>query len=357
MSYKSLVINLGSTSTKVAIFEDKEKKCVKDLPMPVDELANCNNNFDQYESRRKAIDDFVSSQGMEFSDFDFIASRGAGGGHQKSGAYVLDKAYAEYCYEADAAFPHPLNVGPVIAYDISTEYGIPAFTYDAPGVDEYIDYAKVTGNKNWECILGGHPLNSNAVCRKAAAELGKKYEECDFVVCHAGGGVSTSAHVKGHITDSISNAFTPDRVGCVTRGALLPFIKLCYSGRFTLPEMIKQVNGKGGFVSYLGTSNIMEVERRMKSGDEEAGFYYRSMIYALSKDIGAISVCCEGRPDGIILTGGIANSEFFVEEMKKHIAFLAPVFVYPGSLEMEALAEGCLRAFLGEEATHHYGKV
>lgn len=354
--YKILVINVGSTSTKTAVFEDGTCLYEQNLPVAREELAKCKDVFDQYGIRRKTIEDYVDSLGMKMSDFDFIASRGTGGGKQQAGAYVIDEAYLQQCHDFNATAPHPLNVGPSIAFDLAVENGVQAYVYDTEGVYEYNEYAELSGNKEWPGTIGCHTLNAKAVARKAAAELGGRYEDYNFVICHLGGGITTSIHEHGRILDSTADAYAPERSGSVPMISVIDFIKLCYSGKYSIGEMLKKEYGQGGLVSYLGTSDLVEIERRIDDGDREAEYYLNGMIYQLAKDIAAMSMVVYNRVDRIILTGGAAHSKCLVDRLTKYAETIAPVMVYPGSYEMEALAAGTLRAVKGEEPCRKFVK-
>jgi butyrate kinase len=351
--YKILVINPGSTSTKVAYYENEMQIDEKNLDVDREEIKSFKSIFDQYPMRRKAIEQYVADLGMTLGDIDIIASRGAGGGNQKAGAYMIDEAYVGHCYAFH--IPHASSLGAVIALDIMKEYNIPGFIYDADGTNEFNEYAVLSGMKEFPILPGSHTLNAKAAARKGAALLGGRYEDYNLIVCHMGGGVSTGCHDHGRLVDSTCDAFAPERSGAIPMMAAIPFTQGCFSGKYTLSQMIKMQFGEGGLVSYLGTSDLREVERRIAAGDAEAEFYYDGMIYGLAKDIAAMATVVNCKTDGIVLTGGMAYSKMLVRRLSPKVRLLAPVLVVPGSQEMEGLATGALRVIRGEEPYHRFG--
>lgn len=350
--YKILVLNLGSTSTKVAVFQNESKLSEENLEISAQELKKYRSVFDQYDIRRKAIEDYIINQKMTITDFDIIVSRGCGGGNQISGAYCIDEAYVQQCHDYET--PHPTSVGPCIAFDLAKEYGIEAYVYDAEGINEFSDFSFLSGNKDYKIIHACHILNSKAICRKEAAKMGGKYEDFNFVVCHMGGGVSVSIHERGRLVDVSADAYAPERSGGISLLAIIDYLRLCFSGEYTFEQMLKKHFSQGGLVSYLGTSDLIEVERRISEGDKKAEFYYDGMIYQLAQSIGAMCTVVDGNVDCIIMTGGMANSEKLITKLTKKVSSLARIEVYPGSFEMDSLAAGALRAARGEEPTHYF---
>lgn len=353
-THKILVINPGSTSTKLAYYEDNVCILEKNIDVEAEKIKGFQEIFDQYPLRLKQVEDFVAELGMEISDFDIIAARGGGGGHLKSGGYAINQALVDHCRAYE--IPHASSLAACIAYEFMQKYGIAGYIYDAEGVDEFNEYAKLSGWKEFPISPGGHILNAKAAARKYAEISGKAYEDLKIVVCHMGGGCNTTAHDHGRIIDSTSDAFAPERAGNMPMMGMINFIRQCFSGKYSCDEVIKMCMGRGGLVGYLGTSDMREVERRIESGDKEAALCFNAMVYWLCKDIAAMSSTMDFHIDGIVLTGGLAKSKRVVEALSRKIQKLGPVCVLPGALEMEALASGALRCYLGQEVTHLYGE-
>lgn len=351
--YKILVINMGSTSTKVAYYENEKSRCEKNLSIDKNAIAGFKSIFDQYDLRRKAILDFLDEIELDPKELDFIVSRGCGGGNQKGGAYMVNEELCDHCRNYE--IPHASSLGPVIAYDLSSELGIPAFIYDSDGVNEFHDLALLSGLKEFPIAPGSHTLNAKAAARKAAERLGGKYKDFNIVVCHLGGGSSTSIHRKGMLIDSTCDAYAAERAGGMPFLAVTGFISGCFSGKYTQGEIMKLFMGKGGLMSYLGTSDLREVENRIGKGDKEARYYFDGMVYQQSKDIAAMASVVNMDVDAIVLTGGMAHSDLLCQEIEKRVKAIAPVLRVPGSLEMDALAEGGLRVIRGEENYHLFG--
>ena len=351
--FRIFVINPGSTSTKLALFENEQ--CVLEENADIDpaRIKECKTVFDQHELRMNSITTFMQNHRIDPESIDCFAARGCGGGNQKAGAYCIDEAYMELC--RTNGIPHISNLSPILAYELAKKHGKKAFVYDAEGVNEREPLTLLSGLKEVKMNSGSHVLNAKIVARKTAEKIGKPYEEATIVVCHMGGGVSSSCHMNGRLIDSTYDSFAPERAGGIPASAALNFVNLCFSGQYTAPEIKKLLMGKGGLMSYQGVSDLREVERRIDNGDKEAEFYFNGMVLGLAKDIAAVSATAEMRVDAIALTGGMANSKRLTAELTKRIQKIADVFVFPGSYEMESLATGALRVLKGEEDYHLYG--
>ncbi|MDP4164076.1 MAG: butyrate kinase, partial [Bacillota bacterium] len=250
---------------------------------------------------------------------------------------------------------HASNLGAILAFEIASYNGIPSFIVDPVGVDEFIEESRLSGLSGIERKSQVHALNIKAVSRKIAYKLGIKLEDANFVVAHLGGGISIAAQQKGKIID-VNNAdnegpFSPERSGTLPVKQL---IHLCYSGKYSEQEMLTNITRKGGIYSYLGTKNALEAEERAIAGDGQAELVLNAMVHQIGKEIGAMATVLEGKIDGIILTGGLAHSEYIIERIQKKIGFLGQVFVVPGEEELEALAAGALRVLRGEEKAKEY---
>lgn len=349
-----LIINPGSTSTKVGYYENGAVLSERNLDLGDTSKYSKTDIFSQLEDRLRTVEDYLQEEKIDPGQLDAIASRGPGGGNFKSGAYEIDQDLVDHCYRYTT--PHASSLGPVIAKKLHDEYGTPALVYDAEGVNEFTEYAKLSGQKEWPLDAGSHTLSQKAAARETATRIGKPYEETNLIVCHMGGGVSTAAHCKGKIIDSLSNAYTPERMGGMSLMGMIRFTRACYSGQYDFSEIMKLQWGNGGLVSYLGTSDLREVEERISAGDKNAAFYFEGMAYQLAQDIGAVATILEGKVDRIVLTGGMAYSERLVSILSDKVGWIADIVVLPGSLEMISLAKGVERALSGEEPTHHFSE-
>lgn len=352
---KILVINPGSTSTKIALYENETPIFSKSLSHSADEIKKYDKISDQYEFRKKVILDSVKEFGVSLSEIDAIAGRGGNMKPVQGGTYVINEAMVEDL-RIGVMGQHASNLGGIIAYSIATELGIPSYVVDPVVVDEFEEYARISGIPEIMRKSKDHPLNQKAAARMAARELGGVYEDYNFVVAHLGGGISVGAHKKGKVVD-VNNAldgdgpFSPERSGGVPVGAL---VDMCFSGKYTKEQIKKKITGNGGLVAYLGTNDSREVQRRIKAGDEYAKLIYETMAYQIAKEIGAAAAVLKGDVNAVILTGGVAYDDEFVSWVKERVEFIAPVKVYPGENEMEALVKGVLRIFRGEEQLKIY---
>lgn len=352
--YKILVLNPGSTSTKVAYYEDSVNVCERNLDVDRAAIAGMKNIFDQMDLRKETIRNFLDEGHIRPEDLSFIVSRGGGGGNLMSGGYLIDEALVQHCYDYDT--PHASSLGPVIAYEMGKQLGIPAFIYDGEGVNEFIPEACLSGFPAFPIAPGSHTLNAKAAARIGAARLGGKLEDFNIVVCHLGGGTSTSAHCRGKLIDSTSDGYSAERAGGVPFMALIGFVAGCFSGKYTQRDILKMIMGGGGLAGYLGTSDLREVEKMVDAGDEKAKLIFDGMVYAQAKDIGAMATTMNMDVDAIVLTGGMAHSKRLVEALSARVGKIAPIIVAAGSHEMDALANGAIRLMNREEKYHKFGK-
>lgn len=352
---KILVINPGSTSTKIALYEDETPIYTKNLTHSADEIKKYDKISDQYEFRKKAILDTVKESGTDISAIDVIVGRGGNMKPVQGGTYEINEAMIEDL-RIGIMGQHASNLGAIIAYFIASELGIHSYVVDPVVVDELGEHARISGIPGIERKSKDHPLNQKAAARMAAEELGGTYADYNFVVAHLGGGISVGAHKKGKMVD-VNNALdgdgplSPERSGGVPIGSL---VDMCFSGEYTKDEIKKRITGNGGLVAYLGTNDGREVQKRIKAGDKYAKLIYETMAYQVSKEIGAASTVLKGDVDAIILTGGIAYDTEFISWIKERVGFIAPVKVYPGENEMKALVQGVLRVLKGEEQLKYY---
>ncbi len=357
--FKILVINPGSTSTKLAIYEDEREIMKKTLRHSVEELKPFKRIVDQYEFRKKVILDFVREAGYDIRGFSAVVGRGGLVRPIPSGTYEVDDLMIDDLKSGKFG-EHASNLGAILANEIANEIGVKAYIVDPVVVDEMMEIAKLSGHPDFVRKSIFHALNQKAVARRVARELGKEYEDINVVVAHMGGGISIGAHRRGRVVD-VNNAldgdgpFTPERSGTLPMTQL---IDLCYSGKYTYDWVRKRIKGEGGLVAYLGTNDAVEVQKRIRKGDEKAKLVYRAMAYQIAKWIGKMSVALVEGVDAIVLTGGLAyDEEFLVKWIKEMVSFIAPVFVYPGGDEERALAMGVLRVLKGEEKARIYSEV
>lgn len=354
--FRVLVINPGGGSTKLAICEDAECVLTRSIAHPHAELACFDCVFAQRDYREKAIEDFLDAEGVDLKTLDAVVGRGGALKPLVSGTYRVNKALIEDIRAGRVQAQHPSNLGPIIAYDIAESIGKPAFIVDPVSVDEFIPEARISGLPEMERKSLDHPLNSKMVARHAAHELGGKYREMNFIVAHMGTGISVSAHRKGRAID-VNNAqdggsFSNQRAGGLPTTLLM---ELCYSGKLTRAEMYVRLTRSGGMMAYLGTDDLAKAVEMAKGGDEKARLIISAMAYQVAKEIGANATVLKGDVDAVIVTGGMANSEYLVNLVKERVGFITPnIFVYPGEHEVEALAEGALRVLKGEEEPRQY---
>lgn len=350
-----LAINPGSTSTKIAIFENEKCLFETTLRHSTEEISKYRHIFDQYEFRKEVILNVLNEKEINLTKLDAVVGRGGllkpieGGTYQVSDLMLKD-------LKRGVLGEHASNLGGVLAFEIASKLNLPSFIVDPVVVDEMEAIARISGIPEIERISIFHALNQKAVARRAAKDLGNAYQELNLIVAHLGGGISVGAHRKGRVVD-VNNAldgegpFSPERSGGLPVGDL---IKLCFSGTMTQGEIKKRITGNGGLVAYLGTNDAREVSERMAQGDAQAKLVYEAMAYQVAKEIGSCAAVLKGDVDAILLTGGIAYDKQFIDWIEKRVQFIAPVKKYPGEDEMTALAEGALRILNGEEEPRQY---
>ncbi len=348
-SFRQLVLNFGSTSTKFAVYEDEAELYTVTLRFSAEQLAPFREIYDQIEFREKPILDALASHGDSLEDFDAIIGRGGFIRAMGSGTVLVNDAV---CADLRSGVygKHAANLGGLVAKRLADRIGKPAFIADPVVVDEFDDIARVSGYPLIENHPVWHALNQKAVAKAFAKRQGRRYEDMNLIVAHLGGGVSVGAHKLGRAVD-VSNAldggpFSPERSGTLP---LRAFVKLCYSGKFTESEMVREMNGRAGLVGYLGTNDAREVVARIKAGDEYAKLIYSAMAYQIAKEIGSMAVVLKGCADAIIITGGLAYDKLLTDMITDSVSFLAPVTIVPGEDELWALAMGGLSVLRGEE--------
>lgn len=354
-SYRLLVINPGSTSTKIAIFDNERNVFEKTLRHSSEELSKYDKVYDQYEFRKDIILETLNEQGINVTKLSAVVGRGGLLKPIDGGTYEVNERMIEDL-KIGIMGEHASNLGGIIAHEIASQLNISSFIVDPVVVDEMDDVARVSGIPELERKSIFHALNQKAVARRVAVELEKGYEDINVIVAHLGGGVSVGAHKKGRVID-VNNAldgegpFSPERAGGLPAGDLA---KMCFSGKYTHEDIKKRLKGNGGLVAYLDTNDAREVGKMIDEGNKKAELIYRSMAYQVAKNIGSCAVVLDGKVDAIVLTGGIAYDERFTNWVKEKVSFIGPVYIYSGEDELGALAQGGLRILKGEERAKIY---
>lgn len=355
MAYKIFIINLGSTSTKLAIYQDLEEKDRIIINHPTEELKKFENIWDQEEYRKEKIMAALEENNYKLEEFDAISCRGGNIKPVPGGVYVLNDEMIKDMRNGKYGV-HPTNVGNAIAYKLGQKAKKEVIIADPPVTDEFDDLARFSGLKEIERISSFQALNQKRTARKLSQDLHRNYEEINLIIVHFGGGISVAAHKKGRVVE-VNNAldgggpFGPERAGSLPVGDL---IKMCFSGKYNEEEMMKKVRGGGGLVSYLGTSNGLKVEKMIEIGDEYALKVFEAMAYQTAREIGAAAAVLKGEVDAVAFTGGFAHSERLINLLKEWISFIADIYVYPGENEMLSLAENTYKYLSGEVEAEEY---
>lgn len=351
-----LAINPGSTSTKLALFEDERPLWTETLRHGDEQLKAFRDRpvLDQLRFRLEGVLRALEAHGVRLEELSAVVGRGGLLKPLPSGTYRVNDAMLQDLRAAKRG-EHASNLGAVLAHEIAKRAGCPAFVVDPVSVDEWPPIARLSGLKGLDREPLSHALNTKAVAKRFAKEQNRRYEELKLIVAHLGSGFSISAHEGGRMVDVTNSreegAFSTERAGSLP---VMKLAELCFSGRYTLKDVERMVFREGGLYSYLGTRELREVLRRIERGDEYAKLVLDAMIYQIAKEVGAMATVLKGRVDAILITGGLAHSPEVVEGVKARIRWIAPVYVYPGEDELRALAEGALRALRGEEPARDY---
>ncbi|MBQ0005445.1 MAG: butyrate kinase [Clostridiales bacterium] len=354
MAYNILVINPGATSTKIAWYEDTTQIFEKNIMHSIEELAQYPEKAEQMVYRKELILKTLEEEGVDMSKLSAVACRGGTFGGLIGGAYLVDDALIEKCMEPSAT--HPSSWAAVMGRDIAEKYGVNAYIYDAVGSDETTRLAHLTGIKGLYRKNRTHSLNTRAVCKKAAADMGINYADGNFIAVHLGGGSSINVHSGGKIIDCIATEEGPmstERSGSIH---YVDIIKMAYSGEYTQKELTKYLIGGTGLKSLLGTNDMREVEKRIAEGDEWAAEVVDFWSYQIAKYVAYMASVVYGKVDKIVVTGGAAYSQSLTSKIIERCQWMAPVQVIPGALEMEALATGIKAVLDGEEEAKLYGQ-
>ena len=352
--YRLLVINPGSTSTKVSLFENETSVFERKLFHEASVLLKFSHVNDQMPFRREVILDMLKEEGVDPASIDAFVGRCGGAHSQPSGIIRVDQNLYEDAVKGLDGSEHPAKLGVMLAWKFAEEYGKSAFTLNSTNVDEFCDLARLTGIKGLYRFSHSHCLNQKAVAEFHAGKLGRRYEDCNFVVAHIDGGITVAAHERGRLVDSNmgadgEGAFTPTRIGSLTVLQVLDYLET-----HPADELRRLCTRSGGFVDFFGTSNSDTIHALVEKGDRKATLVWNAMIYQICKLIGEMSVVLCGKVDGILLTGGLVRFADIVDGIKARCGFIAPVSAYPGEMEQEALALPALKVLRGECVPHTY---
>lgn len=349
-----LVINPGSTSTKMAVYENESPMLLRSIPHTAEELSQFENVTDQFAFRKELVISELERMNIDF-DFQAVIGRGGLAKPLSGGVYEINGKMLDDTRQA--IHKHACDLGCIIAYEIAKDIpGCRSFIADPGVVDELNEYARISGSPLMRRICIWHALNQRAIAKRFANETGRRYEDLNLIVCHMGGGISIAAHEHGRAVDA-NNAldgegpFSPERAGSLPAADL---VRLCFSGKYTEAQLLKRIAGKAGLTAHLGTNDMREILRRIDSGDKQAELIVNAMIYHTAKNIVAEGAVLFGNVDAILLTGGLARSEYIISRLRKRIDFLAPTYCYPGEDEMEALAINALDVLRGRQQAKEY---
>lgn len=353
--YRILTINPSSTSTKVAVFDNEIQIFSKNITHDASELSKFDKITDQKPYRASLILKALQENNIDLQSLSAVVGRGGGLMAVEGGVYTINETMIEHATIGANGVTHPAQLGSLLANDIAKKYNIPAYVVNPPDTDELQPVARMTGIKNVYRNVHLHALNLKETAIRHAISMNKKYEECNFIVCHIGGGVSVSAHKKGKMIDGNDivggdGPMAPTRCGSIPSSEL---IELCFSG-ISKKEAKALCTKNGGFVSHLGTSDAIEVTNLARNGNKKAKIVWETFMYQIIKEIGAMATVLEGKVDGILLGGGIVHNKELVEYIKKNCSWIAPISAYPGEFEMEAMAAGALRVMNHKENPKTY---
>lgn len=355
MFHRILVINPGSTSTKVGVYINEQPLCVSTIRHTVEELMQYEQIIDQHDFRQQLVIDWLKANDIPF-EFDAIIGRGGLIKPIPGGVYRVNRKMVYETYYA--LRKHACNLGCIIAYELAKQQqnACKAYIADPVTVDELLPEARVSGSPLMPRLAIWHALNQRAIARRYASEIGSQYEDLNLIICHLGGGISIAAHQKGRAVDA-NNALdgegplSPERAGTLPAADL---IHLCYSGRYTEDQLKKRVAGQAGLMAHLGTTDILQIMQQVEAGDAHAKLLIDAMIFHTAKAIAAEGAVFSGQVDAILITGGMAHSKYITQGIASRVKFIAPVHLFPGEDEMEALALNALSVLRGECVAKEY---
>ncbi len=357
-TYRIMVINPGSTSTKVGVFDGETEVFTKNVSHEASKLAEFASVSDQMPYRRDMILSILDENDVALDTIDAFVGRGGGLLSVEGGTYQVNDVLLDHAYRGANGIQHPAQLGSQLANEFATKAGKPAFVVNPPDTDEFCDYARMTGIKGIYRNSHLHALNLKETAIRHARSMGRRYDECNFIVCHIGGGISISAHKQGKMIDGYDivqgeGTMAPTRCGAVPVAGILDYLEAGHSIKDARSMCMKT----GGFVDLLGTSDALEVSNRAAEGDAAAARAWGAMLYQLNKYIGSMATVLGGKVDGILLGGGMVYNQGLVASIKENCGWIAPVSAYPGEFELEAMAAGAIRVLDGEEEPKTYTGV
>ncbi len=352
--YRILVINPGSTSTKVSVFEDETELFEKSIFHDAPELLRFPRVNDQLQFRYGVVRDVLREEGIDIREIDAFAGRGGSAHSQPGGVTVIDQRLYDDTEKSVGGVDHPAKLGVMMAWHLSKEFGKPAYTLNPTNVDEFCDYARLTGIKGVYRVSHSHVLNQKAVAEYHARKSGLRYEDRNYIVAHIDGGVTVSAHDHGRMIDGNMGAdgegtFTPTRIGSIPVLSLLDYLET-----HSAADVRLMCSRAGGFISFFGTANSDTIHDMVERGDRKAVLIWNTMAYQVSKMIGEMAAVLSGKVDAILLTGGLMRFSDMSESIRNRCGWIAPVEVYPGEMEQQALALAALKVLRGETAARTY---
>lgn len=353
--YQIIVVNPGSTSTKIAAFKNEKNFFSTNLDHLASELAKYDDIPQQLPFRKKTIMRAIEQENIDISKTTAFSAICTGLLPMPGGTYEVNDLMYEHG-KVGIGSKHPGNLGPMLALELARQFGARGFVVNPSSIDEFCDMARLTGFHEVLRTSRGHPLNQKEVAIRFARDSGRRYQDINLVVVHMGGGISICAHEKGKIIDGADSTRGEGRMAPTRTGALPSalVVELCFSGKYTKKQLLDKIQKTGGWVDLLGTSDAREVERRIAGGDKFAKLVYETTAYQIAKDIGAYAAAMSGDVDAVLLTGGLAYSKYLADIITARVGFVAPVHIYPGEFEMEALAAGALRVLRGDERALSY---
>jgi len=358
-TFKIFAINPGSTSTKIALFEGEKVSFSANVNHDADKLAQFKEMSEQLPYRKETILKLLEDNKVSLEGVDAFVGRGGGLLALPGGTYEIDEILLEHARIGANGVTHPAQLGSQLAHEFCLQYGGKEFIVNPPDVDEFEDIARVTGIKDITRASHIHSLNQKETAIRHAQSMGKSYEECNFIVCHIGGGISVAAHKKGRMIDGTDvvegeGPMAPTRAGAVPAA---PLIRMCYSGKYSEKDMLAKCTRNGGLVDLTGTADALEISNRASAGDRYAKLIWDAMIYQIIKSIGSMATVLHGDVDSILLGGGMVYNKDLVDQITAACSFIAQVIPYPGEFEMKAMASGAIRVLSGKETAKKYSGI
>lgn len=348
--YKSLALNFGSTSSKVAYFENDQMRIKETLSHSQTDLDQFNSFWDQEEYRSNVIHEFMNRHKINVDEIDVFVCWGGHCEPVSGGVYLINDKFLNEVKSMKYGH-HPGDLAPFVAKRLAKDIKL-AITVDPPTIDEFQPLARYTGLPEISRKSRMQTLNQKAVARKYAQDIGKTYEELNLIVTHMGGGISVVVHENGKMIDA-NNGLDGEGPYASNRSGTIPakdLVELCFSKKYSEDEIKKLITGQGGLIAHLNESDTRNIERCINEGNHHAKEVYDGMIYQIAKQIGASAAVLCGKVDAILLTGGIANSAYVVDALNRYVSFIAPIKAYPGELEMESLGHSAYRVMMNEES-------